>query len=593
MTIGIATFSWELDSTPEQGYCRRRPGRLVVAGGRAVRACSTYVYLANWLNCVPSWVCLQARFERTRAAHNIRKSYFRRRSHSSLRIPASAFAKIHLVESSASFELRSSVRAQSMNIQLDKNSDLLGMASQVDGSASAATVDVKVLPQLVDKCCIETADIAYILGVISKRLVAQAKIFEELRPVSRDLTAQNDSITTALLASTQSIDDARREIASSRVEVGQTIDSINELASTVSSMVDKLDRVENALRDLTKATGSIGKIASQTKLLALNAAIEAHRAGAAGSGFAIVAQEVKALAEQSAQAAANISNSLGQVSSEAAQLIAEGKHGRSLAGAVSKGTQSIGVAIGNFETATADIAHGSEAITIAGEQIGQNCVRLGTGMDGLGSEVSHLSKDMSAALERVEGLLGWSERLIAATAPMLPEGLDARVITVGVELAKKISNCFEAGIGQGRIGLNDLFDEAYQAVPNTNPQQYVTRFAAFTDAVLPDLTEPMLEVDPKVVSCAATDRNGYIATHNRKWSEPQNGDLAHDTTMSRNRRIYDDRVGLAAARSREPFLLQTYRRDIGDNQFAIMKNLSAPIIVKGRHWGAVRIIYQM
>jgi methyl-accepting chemotaxis protein len=52
-------------------------------------------------------------------------------------------------------------------------------------------------------------------------------------------------------------------------------------------------------------------------------------------------------------------------------------------------------------------------------------------------------------------------------------------------------------------------------------------------------------------------------------------------------------VGLAAARSREPFLLQTYRRDIGNNQFAIMKNLSAPISVKGRHWGAVRIIYRI
>jgi methyl-accepting chemotaxis protein len=56
--------------------------------------------------------------------------------------------------------------------------------------------------------------------------------------------------------------------------------------------------------------------------------------------------------------------------------------------------------------------------------------------------------------------------------------------------------------------------------------------------------------------------------------------------------VFQDRTGLAAARSTRPFLLQTYRRDMGGGQFALMKDLSAPITVQGRHWGGLRIAYQ-
>jgi methyl-accepting chemotaxis protein len=50
---------------------------------------------------------------------------------------------------------------------------------------------------------------------------------------------------------------------------------------------------------------------------------------------------------------------------------------------------------------------------------------------------------------------------------------------------------------------------------------------------------------------------------------------------------------LAAGRSTQPFLVQTYRRDMGNGQFALMKDVSAPISVRGRHWGGVRLAYKI
>ena len=108
--------------------------------------------------------------------------------------------------------------------------------------------------------------------------------------------------------------------------------------------------------------------------------------------------------------------------------------------------------------------------------------------------------------------------------------------------------------------------------------------------VLPALLEPVVAADERIAFCAAVDENGYLPTHNRKFSEPQRpGDAAWNTANCRNRRIFNDRVGLAAGRNREPFLLQTYRRDMGGGQFVLMKDISAPITVNGRPWGGLRL----
>ena len=57
----------------------------------------------------------------------------------------------------------------------------------------------------------------------------------------------------------------------------------------------------------------------------------------------------------------------------------------------------------------------------------------------------------------------------------------------------------------------------------------------------------------------------------------------------RNRRLFSDRAVTKVADNTKPFLLQTYRRDMGGGNFVLMKDLSSPIYVRGRHWGAFRM----
>ncbi|ARJ65401.1 chemotaxis protein [Magnetospirillum sp. ME-1] len=157
-------------------------------------------------------------------------------------------------------------------------------------------------------------------------------------------------------------------------------------------------------------------------------------------------------------------------------------------------------------------------------------------------------------------------------------------------VAGGVTSAFEAALKAGEITEADLFDTHYEPIPETSPQQFMARHTNLTDRVVHQFTETVLDKDPRIVICCVADRNGYIATHNKKYSQPQKpGETVWNTANSRNRRIFDDRAGLVAARNIQPYFVQTYPRDMGGGNFVVLKEFDCPITIRGKHWGAVRL----
>ncbi|MCL6478900.1 MAG: methyl-accepting chemotaxis protein [Peptococcaceae bacterium] len=149
--------------------------------------------------------------------------------------------------------------------------------------------------------------------------------------------------------------------------------------------------------------------------------------------------------------------------------------------------------------------------------------------------------------------------------------------------AAAVGKMFEDAVTAGHLTESQVFDTNYVEIPNTNPKRFKTAYDDWTDKNFRAVTEPYLK-DGTVVFTAPVDKNGYLPTHNLKYSQ---GGLSD--TANRTKRIFDDPVGIKAARNTEEFLVQEYKRDTGE----IMWDVSAPITVNGKHWGAFRVGYSM
>jgi len=167
------------------------------------------------------------------------------------------------------------------------------------------------------------------------------------------------------------------------------------------------------------------------------------------------------------------------------------------------------------------------------------------------------------------------------------------IVSRAIDAANRISRALESLIEHKKLSADDLFDNDYIPIDGTDPQQYRTRFVSALEDILPDIQEPLLASDERMVFCATVERNGYLPVHNRKYSLPQRpGEKVWNTANSRNRRIFDDRAGLASARNVRPYLIQVYPRDMGNGVTVMVREIDAPVRVFGKHWGGFRTSYK-
>lgn len=165
---------------------------------------------------------------------------------------------------------------------------------------------------------------------------------------------------------------------------------------------------------------------------------------------------------------------------------------------------------------------------------------------------------------------------------------EREMLALATEFARRSTETLERWLEAKEVTPERLFSFLYYPVPNTDPPKFTTDYDRLADRDIPAIQEAILARSSTLIYAVTVDRHGYLPTHNQRYSQPLTGNLASDLVNNRTKRIFNDRTGLAAAQNTAPFLIQNYQRDTGET----MADISIPLLVAGKHWGAIRIGYR-
>lgn len=182
-------------------------------------------------------------------------------------------------------------------------------------------------------------------------------------------------------------------------------------------------------------------------------------------------------------------------------------------------------------------------------------------------------------------------RAQARPPAIVPADLPAQereMLALAHDFARRCADTLEKWIASREVTEEKLFSYLYYPMPKTDPPKYTTDWDRLSDRDVLPIEESILARSPAILFTVMVDKFGYLPTHNQRYSLPLTGNAAADLVNNRTKRIFNDRTGLAAAKSQAPFLIQRYQRDTGET----LVDLSVPLFVRGAHWGAVRIGYR-
>jgi methyl-accepting chemotaxis protein len=239
---------------------------------------------------------------------------------------------------------------------------------------------------------------------------------EQLASATNEMTATIESMAQYASEAAQAAQQADQESVGGKNVVAGTIDTIDALVSEVEATSSAIHKLEQESTNIGKVLDVIRDIADQTNLLALNAAIEAARAGEQGRGFAVVADEVRVLAQRSSQSTSEIREIIERLQSEARDAVQVMQSGRekakesaSQAAQAGNALEVITSKVSGINKMNTEIALTAAQQSSVAEEINRNITNINNiaqeTAEGAG-QTATASEELAGLAMRLQGLVG-------------------------------------------------------------------------------------------------------------------------------------------------------------------------------------------
>jgi len=284
-------------------------------------------------------------------------------------------------------------------------SEIADGASQLAANSSAAAERVRQL--------------ALGAGAVTTGSESQGRLVEDMSAAISEAASGVENVS-------ESARDMQTAASTGNVAVKETVAAMDRVKLSVERSTEQVRLLDEKGREIGKIVETIEQIAAQTNLLALNAAIEAARAGEHGRGFAVVADEVRKLAEQSTQSTKQIGDLIASVTKTVEETVSAIQSAQS---EVVLGTQksgTAGAALDQILVAAQTVLDQNQAVATLSREISASMDEVSrTSAQNL-TAAETMSSDASSCLQEIDGVAAVSEESAAAV-----EELSATISEVG------------------------------------------------------------------------------------------------------------------------------------------------------------------
>jgi len=296
------------------------------------------------------------------------------------------------------------------------NSELAQMSSGFNKFAVKVQSLVSELANCVENLSAVVRDVS---GIVDQTQSGSQQLRQQTEQVAAAVTEMTATIQEVASNANLAADSAQQADENAHLGknvVGETVASINALASEIETGVNVINKLSQDTESIGTVLDVIKGIAEQTNLLALNAAIEAARAGEQGRGFAVVADEVRTLASRTQQSTTEIESMIDALQVQAHAAVDAIELGQKKAQASVKNASNAGNALNEITNSVAtissmniQIATASEEQSAVSEEINQNVVIISRVAD----ENAGASDQLAISSNELERLAGELQKLVS------------------------------------------------------------------------------------------------------------------------------------------------------------------------------------